>query len=505
MTDKASENAALPRHPAGTLLALRPAPANRLLLRLGYGGALLIVLMSLPLPFFWDSILLGSEVGQHLYHTGMRGWILPTALDSGHPPGFGAYLALWWTLLGPTLPVAHLAMLPVLGLLWFSFYRLLRLLLPAADQRSAHWIAAGLLLLEPTLAAQAIHVGPDLMLLALYLSALVCVLERRPVTLGFLLLAMGLISLRGLPAIAALGGTALVLATIHRSRWLLPPFAFAAAGLLAWFGYHASQTGWWLANPDAAWAANQQWPGVAGILRNAGLIGWRLLDFGRVALWVPGLLWLLDQLRRSKGLSTAERQLIALWAVPLALFSLAFLPFANPIAHRYFLVVFVLALPWFAHRIHQLDPTRQRFAAIALVAMLGFGHRWIYPDKVAQGWDASLAHLPYFSLLSQAWSEIPDPSLVYTEFPLYKPMTAVRPGSQQVRRSFRKAEGNWLDHDYVLYSNIINDIPDATYDEITSTWPLQREWEQGKVFIRLYRKPGVPPLELPELEELPAE
>jgi hypothetical protein len=50
-----------------------------------------------------------------------------------------------------------------------------------------------------------------------------------------------------------------------------------------------------------------------------------------------------------------------------------------------------------------------------------------------------------------------------------------------------------------LYSNIINDIPDATYDEITGTWPLQREWEQGKVFIRLYRKPGVPPLELPEL------
>jgi hypothetical protein len=329
-----------------------------------------------------------------------------------------------------------------------------------------------------------------------------------------MLLAMGLVSLRGLTAIASVGVTALVLdairlqaaassaplpGAIRRSSWLLLPFAFATAALLAWFGYHAAQTGWWLANPDAAWAANQRWPGVDGMLRNAGLIGWRLLDFGRVVLWVPALLHLLNQWRRSKGLSAPEQPLIALWAVPLALFSLAFLPFANPIAHRYLLLVFVLALPWFAYRIRQLDPTRQRFAAIALVAMLGFGHRWIYPDKVAQGWDASLAHLPYFSLLSQAWSEIPDPSLVYTEFPLYKPMTAVRPGSKQIRRSFRKAEGNWLQHDYVLYSNIINDIPDATYDEITGTWPLQREWEQGKVFIRLYRKPGVPPLELPEL------
>jgi len=525
-------NNAQPQPSAGVPGTL--APANAILNRLGYGLAGLIVFMSLPLPFFWDSILLGSEVGQHFVQNGLWAWILPPQLDSGHPPAFGWYLALWWTALGPTLPVAHLAMLPVLLLIWGSFYRLLRLLLPHASQQSAHWIGAGLLLLEPTFAAQAIHVGPDLVLLGLYLSALVCLLERRPAVLSLLLLAMGMTSLRGCLGMAALWVTAFALAwpagasagkktdsrqpfrqpfrqlfrqpfrqhsrqPFRQLNWLLLPFGLAALGLVAWFSYHASQTGWVLANPDSAWSANQKWAGFEGILRNVGLIVWRLLDFGRLVLWVPGLLWMLTLWRAKEPIQRQERRMLLVFGIPLLVLSLAFLPFANPVAHRYFLVVFVLALPWFAYRIHLLDPTRSRFYGIAILSMLAFGHRWIYPDKVAQGWDASLAHLPYFSLMSQAWSEIPDPEAVYTEFPLYKPMQSVRPGSQQKRTSFKKAEGDWLSHDYVLYSNIINDIPHGTYDQITNTWPLQREWERGKVFIRLYRRPGMEPMELPEL------
>ena len=79
-------------------------------------------------------------------------------------------------------------------------------------------------------------------------------------------------------------------------------------------------------------------------------------------------------------------------------------------------------------------------------------------------------------------------------------MQSIRPGSHQERLSFRKAEGDWLQYDYILYSNIINDIDVTTYDQITTTWPMQKEWEQGKIFIRLYRKPGIAPIELKEKE-----
>ncbi len=514
--------------------------ADRRLFRIGTGVAALIALMSLPLPFFWDSILLGSEVGQHFLAEGLDAWILPNALDSGHPPGFGWYLALWWTALGPTLPVAHLAMFPVLVMIWWNFYRLLLTLLPGPSLEASRALAAGLLILEPTFAAQAIHIGPDLMLLAFYLGALNAIINRRPWILTLLLIGMGMVSLRGCFGVASLWFTALILErhgafltasgaahhgkNIRNSRhsshtrqpvkdrkhagsssrifnkFTLIPFVAATAVITGWLCWHALKTGWFLVNPQSAWSSSHGFAGITGMLRNLGLVAWRVLDFGRLVLWVPGLAWFILWWKNRKS-DLPEFRLILVFAVPLLTFTVALLPFSNPIAHRYFLMVFVLALPWFAFRICQLEISRRQFFLIMVVAMLGFGHRWIYPDKIAKGWDASLAHLPYFSLMSKAWAEIPEPGLVYTEFPLYKPMQSIRPGSSQQRESFQKVPGNWLDCDYVLYSNIINDIPDEAYDEITGKWPLQREWSQGRVFIRLYRKPGMVPIELPEMPE----
>ena len=494
---------------------------NPWLFRTGLGLAILIPLMSLPMPFFWDSILLGSEVGQHFFNNGLGAWILPTELDSGHPPGFGWYLAVWWKFLGLSLPVAHLAMMPVLILIWLGFYRILILFMPGKSNFMAHGLAALLLLMEPTFIAQAIHIGPDLMLLALYLWAVISIIEHRNWLLTALLFAMGMVSLRGCFSVAALWFThlgwlfiqekesktagqlsgsekGLSIRSFLTSATLLP-YAIATAGIMGWFAWHAHQTGWFLVNSASSWSSSQQFPGVIGMARNLGLIVWRMLDFGRLVLWIPGLFWFVSWLVKANK-NSQESGMIMIFIVPLFILSLAFLPFSNPIAHRYYLIVFVLAIPWFAYRIQLLEGTRQRFFIIAAIGMLGFGHRWIYPDKVAQGWDASLAHLPFFSLMSEAWSEIPNPDLVYTEFPLYKPMQSIRPGSHQERLSFRKAEGDWLQYDYILYSNIINDIDGTTYDQITTTWPMQKEWEQGKIFIRLYRKPGIAPIELKEKE-----
>lgn len=480
-----------------------PHPADRRLLLAGLATALLVPLFSAPLPFFWDAILLGSQTGQHFLERGLDAWILPADLDAGHPPFFGWYLALWWTALGPTLPVAHLAMAPVLVLLWWQFYRLVRRALPG----EARWIAAGLLVLEPTFAAQAIHVAPDVLLLAAWLWGLNALLDDRPFPLALALLLGCAVSLRGCFHAAALFALGVWLHRADGRRWLRPaflaPFTWAAAAVLLWLGWHARATGWWATNPDGPWAANAGFAGAAGMARNLGLEAWRILDFGRLVLWVPGALWLWQGWRKG-ALDARERRLAALFLIPLAVLGAALLPFRNPIAHRYLLPVLVTALPWFAWRIHRLDPDRQKLYALALVAMLGFGHRWIYPDTTAQGWDASLAHLPYFSLMQQAREQIPEPDKVYTGFPLFKPVTATRPGTKRAVPPFRQVEGRWTDHDYVLYSNVTNDIPDADYAEITATWPLLREWSAGKVFVRLYRRPGVPPMELaPAPEELP--
>ncbi|NJO86864.1 MAG: hypothetical protein HC821_02075 [Lewinella sp.] len=73
-------------------------------------GALLVYFWTADFPFFWDSIQLASRQATHFYDGG--GLLLPNAIDSGHPPGFGLYLAIWWQLPGRQLWVSHLAMVP---------------------------------------------------------------------------------------------------------------------------------------------------------------------------------------------------------------------------------------------------------------------------------------------------------------------------------------------------------------------------------------------------------
>ena len=44
----------------------------------------------------------------------------------------------------------------------------------------------------------------------------------------------------------------------------------------------------------------------------------------------------------------------------------------------------------------------RRFTYGFMLLGLLTGHFWIYPDPVAKGWDATLAHVPYFGLRREA-------------------------------------------------------------------------------------------------------
>ncbi|MEQ8562303.1 MAG: hypothetical protein RID18_12400, partial [Cytophagales bacterium] len=57
----------------------------------------------------------------HFFENGLDKTLLPDNIDSGHIPAFGFYLAIWWKILGKTLWVSHLAILPfLLGIVWQS-------------------------------------------------------------------------------------------------------------------------------------------------------------------------------------------------------------------------------------------------------------------------------------------------------------------------------------------------------------------------------------------------
>ena len=126
-------------------------------------------------PFFWDTVQLGSKQAHFFYENGFSSFILPVEIDSGHPPFFGAYLALMWQLFGKTLAVSHFAMLPFLLGNVYLLSKMAEWLRP--DHRPS-WLLL-FAFADPVLASQSILVSPDIALVFFFLLGLCGILKNR--------------------------------------------------------------------------------------------------------------------------------------------------------------------------------------------------------------------------------------------------------------------------------------------------------------------------------------
>ena len=117
------------------------------------------------------------------------------------------------------------------------------------------------------------------------------------------------------------------------------------------------------------------------------------------------------------------------------------------------------------------------------------GNFWIYPDRIAKGWDASLAHLPYHFLRREMISyldrnQIPVET-VGSEVPNLYPFDEIDAGND--KRSFPRA--NLSQNTYIFYSNIFNGFTDREIDILKSSWEIETEYHCLQVEVVLYRNP----------------
>lgn len=464
-------------------------------LLLAVSGGLLLAwnVVSWGFPFFWDTVL-NSKVATWYLETGFSSLVVPERLDAGHPPFFSLYLAVAWKAFGRSLVVAHVAMLPFLFLLLVQYHRLAcRWLGPKARA----W-AMLLLFCEPTFLAQASMVTPDIALVAVYLLALNALLDGRRGWLAVALAVMAGMSFRGILMVGVVFVTDCAWAWWSGSRrpdwkkgWPYVP----VAGLTAlWLWLHVQATGWLFSPPQATYGGQRELLGLAGMARNAALIGWRWMDFGRVFLFASLLVGgLAVGWRRVLAHGPLRQNLLAA-AVFLAGLALLFIPFSNPPGHRYFLVGYLL-VALLVVGMAELGAWRLPFKlGLGLVVLgLGTGHLWLYPQGVAQGWDASLAHLPIFRLQAQT-AEFLDthhiaPAQVCADFPLLH-----RPADT---RLVAGDKGPWYrnfleetDCEWALVSNTNNGYTDAQIAEFdqSARWELREEFRCARLFIRIYHR-----------------
>ncbi len=428
-----------------------------------------LLIISADFPFFWDSIQFGSRHSTFFHSTGF-GW-LPTVMDSGNPPLLGLLVHSNWWLFGRTLIASHAVIWP------FALANLGLLALLGNALARPHWGWIPLLwIANPVYAAQTTLVSPDVLLI----SGLLCLWAGRQyawkgmIAIGALIL--GAISLRGL-ALLGMVGAWWLLDKQHRIfvKWVM-------LGVLPGLIYHLGHwlaLGWVFVPLESPWSGSFSLQTIQTIPRNAAILIWRLMDHGLVFLWIGlSMTWFF---RSDKA--TIRQGASWLMVMTLAVFPF-FLFFSSLNMHRYLLPVSLAG----TILLIQLNPTRSMKWSVLILLICG--NFWVYPNRIAQGWDATLAWMSYPGHRQTVLDEMEARGITWevtaSAFP------NLGPSDEITLDGNNRAFVDWATSpsvQYLFYSNVYNDFSDQDLARMKH-WPVIIASGTWPVSVIVYKIPN---------------
>jgi len=454
-----------------------------------------ITLLSIENPIFWDNITFISDMGNTLYENGIFNWMSITPeFDPGHPPTLATLMALSWRLFGKSLLVSHLVMLPFVYGLLIQLYKFVR---HFVKHKRLSLFAFLLVLADPTLLAQLVTVNPEVLQLFFFFLSLNAVLKNNKTLKVIGLICLSLVSYRGM----MLGFGVFIIDILQHSFYHKKPlksfvnkqniliYALSSIPALIYIIWRLVMKGWLISNPLQPWGSATDYTSNSGFvwnfIRNIGVLIHRYADFGRVSV-ILFILIIFLLLRYKMSKKVKMLLLMSISSVIVIVITSLFLN--NPMGHRYFiasylifsLLAFVLIQDYTSNI--KLKSGLYLFLLISLIS----GNFLIYPDKISQGWDASLAHLPYRELREKALNYLDENEIkinnTATFFPNNTSIDAVDLNGDQ--RRFLDFSGQ--EH-YVLYSNVFN-IKDAEYETLEYEYDIIKSFENRGVRIEILKK-----------------
>jgi len=353
-----------------------------------------------------------------------------------------------------------------------------------------------LMSVDPFILGQAVLVSPDIPVLFAFLLGIYAVLTKRSTWKVLAALLLAALSMRGMMLVVILflfdvcrdldPKTIAIKKLWQKMAPYVPSGLFGLAFLIA----HYQHAGWIGYHENSSWAPAFERVGILGALRNIGLIIWRLLDFGRVSICLLLAIGGGFYIYKNGLKNNRAKELILLLVFAVIILTPSLIIHKHLTAHRYLLpittlmnfsVVFIL-LEVFKKQFWQ------RIIAALIVLSLFTGNAWVYPDKIAQGWDSTLAHWPYYDLRQQMLDYIAKENI-----PLEKIGTAFPNNTDLKYIDLKPGIGTFplfdlQNQEYILYSNIYNDFPDEAIDELKENWKVKKELERFNICVILYEK-----------------
>ena len=428
--------------------------------------------------FFGDMVQFGSRHAHYFFENNFSSLWLPNSLDSGHPPVFGMYMALCWKIFGKSLVVSHWSMFPFLVLIAIALPRLISNFISSAN---IIFICL-LFFFEPTLFSQSSLTSPDIILVAFFLWALVLYKEEKYLWLSIMLVPMSFVSLRGMMVLFSL----FVAIIIHQkkiNKKVILTFVPAVGICFYWLFRHYQLFGWIGFHSNSPWASSFQTVGLKQISYNLFLMIWRWIDFGRIAFWCIALIFTIVQIRKQDKLSEKQQFPIILF------FTLGFVFTANTIfadgliGHRYYMPIYIIGLVITLQLIEKYSKKRRTGIQVVIFIAFMIGAKYVYPSKIAMGWDATPAHRPYYSLRADAIQYLNEKNIslqdVGAGFPnIDSRETLELNGDTSLFQSYANKNIK-----YILWSNIFN-YPDELQDSL-ATRKVLFEKEKNGVFMKV--------------------
>lgn len=453
---------------------------------------LALCVVSLTNGFFWDTIQLGSKHANYFYQNDFSHLILPNDIDSGHIPAFGMYLGLIWKLFGRDIIVSHLAMLPfMIGIIWQ-----LSKLAKHYIGKDKYGLSVLLILIDPTLLSQMALISPDIVLVCFLIMSWNAIIRNRKKTLMLAILLLFLTSMRGIMVAFCLLFVDLIYnvnfknsfnTTIHslikRSVIYLPSLIVFISFSL----YHYHMTGWIGFHDESTWADCFERVDAKGLVFNLGILGWRIIDFGRIGIWVIfGILFLKYRKHILKEKQTKYMLIILVCFIILLPANMIWAK--NLLAHRYLLPIYLIFSILVANILFSsfIQKTLRNVLISVWIMSLISGNFWIYPDKLSQGWDSTLAHLPYYKLRNNAISYIDQQQIDIKNVHSFFPNLSVI-DDMDLNNDYRRFKPYKHGAEYILYSNIYN-ISDEIYDTIHEKYDLVKEYKSHSIFVHILKK-----------------
>ncbi len=457
--------------------------------------AFLLVFFSRDNFFFWDTIQFASLHPHYYIENDFQAILLPEKLDSGHPPFFGIYIAICWSIFGKSLFVSHFAMLPaLLGIVYFL------------NKIGSHFLGIQygfllclLLFCDPVFLGQSVLVSPDVYLMLFFLMSFAGILKNRSIFIVLGMLGLALISMRGMMCILLLflfqfykiffiEKEKISFKTLFSKGISYIPGGLAGVSFLA---YHYIETGWIGYHEGSSWAESFEQTGFKGSIKNIAILGWRTLDFGRVFLFILLLFVAFKKRFKIKSGFQQMKEIHVLLLLAILILTPSMIFHKGLLAHRYLWpILFIINLIFLMGLQHMLTVSNVWFKRLAVAgALLLFtGNFWIYPAQIAQGWDATLAHWPYYELRNQMIKYIDENDIPYDQIGSSFPNLGTFENIDLNNRPQQFTPRESSQCKFLFYSNIFNDYNDAEIEFALAKMTLLKSFEKRGVYVHLYQK-----------------